>query len=400
MRPLALLAVAVGACGLGGHVDVIAYSARAMGPMSDLRVVFEDPDGSTRTARTDSDGHAGGNIVAGGTVWFEDADLMQSPGFLTARTNVHPGDTVEIGPRGALPHTSRATMQVTGTPPSGASVLVVTADCYGGPGSALYSMMLDDRCQTTAEVLILAVDQASGASSFLVGYIWIPAQPIVDGGTITVDPSAWQPPQAVALDFVNAGGSVDYTVQSAFPNAFYPSSPPGLTIPVGALVAQGSVGAPTSFEITFPASAAATPIDLDQILPPAVTTETQSNGDVKWSATGDASRVAGAIVTEYDWVHQSSPGYQVPMTLRIIADADSEGVISPFKLPGALSTFAPNEGFMASSGRAALVRFTGFADADPKRMVDVPFDPGLELRNVDRSYQAAPMWSVAKTSFP
>src|SRR5579863_4098424 len=70
------VAMAVAACSTSrGPVEVYAFgyaAGQSFGvgpPLAGAQVLFEDRDGTTRTATTDSTGYAHGEVEPGGTVW-------------------------------------------------------------------------------------------------------------------------------------------------------------------------------------------------------------------------------------------------------------------------------------------------------------------------------------------
>lgn len=202
-----------------GPVEVVAYSKQDVGATAaGSLVVFTDVDGSARTTHIDGAGHASGEVEAGGSVWLlEEAPPGSSSGpWITAYTDVQPGDTIQIGPLPYGGHAVRGTMQIVGAPPAGAEDVRFASSCSVGYTEPR-RITFDDRCGSTADVLLMGSHVVGGTTgTVLVKYIWLPAQPIVDGGTITSDANAWTSPEPPpTINFLNASGPVTYSVGSS-----------------------------------------------------------------------------------------------------------------------------------------------------------------------------------------
>jgi hypothetical protein len=376
-----------------GHVEVVAYDKLGGGPAAGALVVFTDLDGSSRTAEVESDGRASGEVEAGGSVWlFVDRPPDVSPGpYITAYTDVQPGDTLEFGPPPEEAHAARGTMEIVGMPPAGTDSIRFTSNCPGPP-TGRQAIAFDDRCETTADVVIYAHDVVGGTSgTVLRSYIWLPAQPIIDGGTITIDPGAWKTPELVTINFLNSGGPSDYFLTTTLRTIGIQ----GKYVPlVGSLLASGQAKG-SDFITVFPPTSANIEIDLDGVLSPSVMAELAENGDVQWSIADDANGalVAHAMTAEYSW-QQPIANYQLAMELRITSPAAAGGRITTPRLPGPLSKYQPREDFLINK-RGFLFRFEGFDPALARRFAESgsPNSPEFRFHHL----ATMPTWSVAST---
>lgn len=379
-----------------GEIHVVAHSYHAL-PVpaaTDALVVVVDGDG-TRTTRTDAEGRATAQLQAGGSVWvLDDAPPMNNPGpIITVYTDVQPGDTIEVGPepRAQQQHAARGTMQVVGAPPAGTESIQFASNCLAS-GSGGATITFDDRCAATAEVLLLATHFYGGVSgTVLEKYIWLPAQPITDGGTITVDPNAWQAPTELSLSFVNAGGPVTYSVSSAFGNVYQQ----GNRVPAaGMLRVAGGVNAAKGFELQLPSTAVGMPIDLDHVLTPSITTERLPTGSIRWRIADDAggARVTQASGATFNWIERT-PSIDRSHQLRVLSPAASGGTIESPTFPGPLAEYAPPAELISEAGYASarIVRVEGIDSARAKRLADV----GTYVLIPELA--AAPAWSLATT---
>lgn len=364
---------------------MIAHSTLDDGaPLPGALVIFEDRNGDTRTATTDDDGRASGEIEPGGTVWLVDGydPQFRNAPSITAYTEVQGGSTVEFGPP-PVPASApvKAMMTVSGSPPQGADGLMWQTNC--SPRSTTPGVIVfDERCGTTAEVLLMATDLVGGTTgTVLVSYIYLPAQPITDGGTITIDPNAWMPPQEVVVTFVH-GTVSSYGVTSPWGAYQRDNRVPiaGTTMHVHGTIRD------SSFLAAFPAATSAT-IDLDNVLGPTIEQERASNGDVTWRVidTGGGIRVANAVAYTYLWT-QPVENYELSMFMMVYGPADTEGVIEHPQLPPQLAKVQPGEGFLVTR-HGYLLRIEGVDPADAPRVAEltmmrsggplVPYDPDL-----------------------
>ena len=392
MMALALTLAACSEPTVRGPVEVVAYDKIQIGPAAGALVVFMDLDGSSRTTEVASDGRASGEVEAGGSVWlFVDRPPDQSPGpYITAYTDVQPGDTLQFGPWPQEAHAARGTMEIVGTPPAGADDIYFASNCKG-PATGRRAIAFDDRCEATADVVLYAIDIVGGTTGIVLKqYIWLPAQPIIDGGTITIDPVAWKTPELVTINFLNAGGPVGYFLATPL-GILYAQ---GKYVPLlGSLRVDGTARG-SSFVMQLPATSPNLDLDLDGVLPPSVTTERSENGDVQWAITDDANGalVAHLMTAEYSW-NQPIANYQLAMELRITSPASAQGLIGTPQLPAPLSKYQPGADFQIHK-RGFLFRVEGVDPAIARWVVESsPFG----ISGIAADPMTKPTWSVAST---
>lgn len=373
-----------------GPIDVIAYSKRmGSGTAADALVVFEDVNGDSRTSYTDAAGHASGEIEVGGTVWLlEDSPPGQSPGpWITAYTDVQPGETIQIGPEPG-DHAVRGTMMIDGTPPMGTESIVANSSCRVESLDPR-TITFDDRCGTTADVLLMASHFVGGPTgSALVKYIYLPAQPIIDGGTITIDPDAWiSPEEPPTLTFTNASNALTYMVRN--PLAFEPNRVPR----VGKLRITGMDGV-AYFDMLVPATVVSTPIDVDRILPPAVISERSATG-VTWSIPEGSPRTVDAVINDYTWIHPEA-NYELRIRVQIYSLPSSSGAMTIPALPSEMAKYQPGSEFQIS--RAGSLIRTDRVDIDPRRLAELA--PVFGAENVPDLSSPMAGWSIGTSFIP
>ena len=355
-----------------GRVDVIAFSDQgptAEGPLFGALVVFADRDGTSRTAYIDEEGHAAGDVEEGGSVWL----LKPAPSFgwtlYVAYADVQPGSTLRFGPPAPPARTKRATMAIAGTTlPQPVDFVRIYSSC----GKALPDgrLELDDRCSSTADVLAVAWEQIN-PNNRIVSYAHLPAQPIVDGGTITFGPGDWRVPEQISIQLRNATGmrvqgflessygvrSTDVRTQGDMITATMPA--------IGSLrlfmrVERDLLQPGQAIHVVLP-PVTSHEVDLDQVASPWVL---RDQGQPRAWSTDDlgGALVAQTMVTEYLW-NQPIANYEEWMHVRIISAPALGGDVGVPRLPDELSSQQPGEDFQIES-RVHLIRIEGGEPSD------------------------------------
>ena len=367
-----LTALALAGCSDGGHVDVVVH--RIALADAQVSVVFTDPDGMSRTADVDADGHASGEIVTGGTVTL--ARLIGGSADLTAYTDVQPGSTLEFGPP-EVDHPSRGTMTITGDVPPGADQIQIAAVCRSNSTSpGVQKITLDDRCGATVDLLLVGVKFVN-PNNVNVAYIYLPAQPIVDGGTIALDPTAWRPPEPITIHIHGADGMFEqpnnsvyltdsfgvrtYDVRAAH-DTVTATMPLAGTFALSAMLTRVPALGQTLY-VDLPA-VAAQDLDFAGVLAPWV-----MQHDRSWSVDDvGGALVASALVADYKWT-QPIANYTEDVQLRVISAAPPPGKLPFPNLPAPLAKYQPGPDFQIEA-TARLVRAEGLADIPVARAAE------------------------------
>ena len=351
-------------------------------PRAGARIVFASPDGASTEALTDGAGQATATIAFGGSAWL--FEQIFSDVHLTAFTGLVDGDAPLFGRADApVARAPVATVTVAGTPPASAEAfqLVAGSRCAVGTadGTLTSRLTVDARCAPTTDVLAVAYDRGpSGAWQHVVAWALLPAQPIVDGATITVPAAAWRAPTLVELRLRGA------------PDGVYADYQTSLTDDFGTLVrpADGTTGTVRAFlplagdhlaiRTTFHRDqlqqqvVAAIPttapyqLDTTRVLAPWVTQ--YGRGPVRWAGNDDGGSLAShATVLTQRWPVTDAIGQPLTVTLRTIARELPPPAIPLPVVPAALAAFAPP---YVEQTRLQLVRFGDLAPADRDRYRD------------------------------
>lgn len=351
-----------------GRVDVVAFSqigTSEPGPRTGAMVVFADRDGASRKAYIDADGHAAGEVEDGGSVWLvESIPEASGMNLYAAYADVHPGETLRFGPLEPPVRAKRGTMTVqVPTLPQPVDVVRISSPC----GKVLMDgrLELDDRCGATADVLAVAWDLDRGGDSIL-SYAHLPAQPIVDGGTIVLGAGDFRPAEQVSVQLRNAAG-VDGVIglESSYgfrvPRTIVQGDRVTATVPaIGTLrwtarLRRDPVQLGQEIHFALPA-AVSQEVDVNRLMTPWVVRDESRPGD--WSADDLGGALAAQMmVTEHQWV-QPIANFEESVNVRIVSAPELGGKIEVPRLPDALSKHQPGKDFQIET-TVHLIRFEG-----------------------------------------
>lgn len=387
-RAFALVMLLAPACGGGdtvdrGVVEVSAYTdLMSWGPDFGALVVFADRDGTSRTAYIDEQGHAQGEIEAGGSVWLAHLGSTSGAGSnLTAYADVQPGAVLEFGAPQPPSRAVKGTVTFVGDPPTAFNNIIISSSC--SVSSNLRQVTFDDRCSATADILVVAKDNPSTGQARITSYAYLTGRPIVDGSTITIAPSEWKEPEPVSIQLTNLraafGSEPDdiafvsdefgtQTRSTLRADTIEANLPLTRGIQLTLRVGSGDFLQPGQWvHLALPALATQT-VDLQPVFAPWVKREQES--PLVWSMD-DAGGVlqTDAMVTEYEWV-QPIANYDEQMLVRVISAVRAPGEIDLPQLPDALADYQPEPGFRVNTS-VRLVRVEGGDEARSQRFAEM-----------------------------
>jgi hypothetical protein len=347
--PLVLLLGCSGSSTITVTAKVTDYATGA--PVGGARIVFMDGDGTTHTNATDDTGSVTGPLAADGSVWHNrfQSDPNEGADYVVF-ADLKDGDTVVFGAATEVRPPTVATMTVVANAPAHPpdNVVLVTTNC--GDGGIGGSVGFDARCHGVADVLVTLTTLSGQALQ----YAFLPATTIVNGGTITVDPSAWHPADPVSITVSTAG-----TQPTSLLNDFrisIPGLPSGATLS-GALPLVGShllVGVAsmqgTRATLQRPLQATQT-IDVSSVLLPTVTVDGGA-----WSVDSSGDMTGAWLATHYQWQLPSPTGGAV-VNVHVYSDTAVPGAIPDVSVPDA--QYRPIGGLIDRR-----VRLLGFGELD------------------------------------
>jgi hypothetical protein len=380
---LLLLAAASGCSGERGQVAVMAYTRGETSsiPASGSFVSFQDKNGASRTVIVDETGRAEGEIETGGTVWWTQLDQHSTNDhLLTAYTDVQAGSTLVFGPEPKL-HAPVGSMLFIGDPPNPVPGETVTA--FAVCGRRRYdlgprTLLLDDRCGSTVDVLLVAEIPLPKSGTRPVAYAYLAAQTIVGGSTVTAPPEAWKDLDTFSLLVTSAEPFPQVQISASVENDFGFIALPGEgdpTLPNQRTVRLPLVGA--NLHVTLGASrqrskqqvvatvplGPAVTIDLESVGVPWVSQPTSSTQPWTWTQDDRGGTLRADItVTKYYWTEPIA-NYEQRIFLRVISPLRPPSDFSIPRLPsipGAPNIHQPGEDFRAGA-EVQLVRFPPYA---------------------------------------
>lgn len=349
MRTLALVLLL--GCG-GSSTATITVTAKVTDDATGVAVggagvVFMDGDGKTHTYATDATGSVTGRVSADGTIWHNRfrSDPQEGADYV-AFADLKDGDTVLFGAPAEFQPPTTATMTLVANAPTHPPEDAVRATPSCGYAAIDGTLRFDAGCHGVADILVTLSTQ-SGQS---LQYAFLPATPVVDGGAITVDPSAWRAADPVSITLSTADTQL-ISVRNDF-GVGLAGAPSGATLSgtlplvgshllVGVTATQG-----THAMLERPLQATQT-IDVSALLLPAITVK-----DGAWSVDSSSDMTGAWLVTHHRWQLPSPTGGAV-VDVHVYSDTPVPGAIPDLTVPD--SQYRPIGGLI--DRRARLLRF-------------------------------------------
>jgi hypothetical protein len=263
-------------------------------------------------------------------------------------------------------------MTVTAQPPSPPTGFVSLVFIYTACTRAVNgtSIQLDGRCGGTVDVLAVAVASHMTIQIYN-GYQYLPAQPIVDGGTIAFPATGWLPFDSVSAQVTNVDGAmVSGSIDTFGFSAAAVTNGNMLTaqIPAVGTLLRINAGLSTTAggqSITAVVSASAPTLDAHAIGAPYVRVDGRQTMNPTWSYDdlGGALR-ADAMVTRYRWSDNAT--CQQGNTAIVVRPPTAAGPLPALALPEIFACARPRRDLVVSE-QVALVRVESAQGFDPQQ---------------------------------
>ena len=281
-------------------VTAKVVTPQLLAPVPGASVVFVDGDGTTHTLATDADGTVTARISDDGSVWHEKSDGDPAAGALfDVFEHLDDRDTIvftELGHPIMPPSVTSMTIVPNAPTPPPHQAVAVNATCGFHDQLGIQThLAFEDHCHGVADILVTLRDEDGADWS----YAFLPAVPIVDGGTITVPSSAWRSSEQVSGTVAPAGAAL------TFRNDFGSVSAHEVPLVGSRLCADVVTPQGPTVTLSVPLKTNQT-IDVSSLLLPVVT-----NSNDKWSVEGSPDLHNVWLESDYAWDTASGSGVVV-----------------------------------------------------------------------------------------